>query len=92
VDKFRRLAAAGEPLPLDDGGRATIGAVHVEDAARILWEAGPGVENVVAETVTVGDVAALAGGRAPEGTPRCTFASPFEYRHRLAEYLRRTSS
>src|SRR5439155_12699535 len=36
VDKFRRLAAAGEPLPLDDGGRATIGVVHVEDAARLL--------------------------------------------------------
>ena len=34
VDKFRRLAAAGEQLPLDDGGRATIGVVHVEDAAR----------------------------------------------------------
>ena len=38
VDKFRRLAAAGEPLPLDDGGRATIGVVHVEDAARILLD------------------------------------------------------
>ena len=88
VDKFRRLAAAGEPLPLDDGGRATIGTVHVEDAARILWEAPPGVANVVAETVTVGDVAALAQGRPAEGAPRCTFASPFEYRHRLAEYMR----
>src|SRR3954470_974219 len=39
VDKFRRLAAAGEPLTLDDGGRATIGVVHVEDAARILLDA-----------------------------------------------------
>ncbi len=38
VDKFRRLAAAGEPLPLDDGGRATIGVVHVDDVARILLE------------------------------------------------------
>src|SRR3954469_21899548 len=35
VDKFRRLAERGEELPLDDGGRATIGVVHVEDAARI---------------------------------------------------------
>src|SRR3954452_24082000 len=32
VDKFRRLAERGEELPLDDGGRATIGVVHVEDA------------------------------------------------------------
>ena len=87
VDKFRRLAAAGEPLPLDDGGRATIGTVHVDDAARLLWEAPPGVHNVAADTVTVGDVAALAEGRPARGTPRCTFASPFEYRHRLAEYL-----
>ncbi len=39
IDKFRRLAARGEPLPLDDGGLATIGAVHVDDAARILLEA-----------------------------------------------------
>ena len=38
VDKFRRLAAAGEPLTLDGGGRATIGAVHVADAARLLLD------------------------------------------------------
>ena len=53
VDKFRRLAAAGEELPLDDGGRATIGVVHVEDAARILLESPRSpleVENVAAET------------------------------------------
>jgi nucleoside-diphosphate-sugar epimerase len=36
IDKFRRLVAAGEPLTVDGGGRATIGAVHVQDAARIL--------------------------------------------------------
>src|SRR3954463_14684334 len=59
VDKFRRLAAAGEELPLDGGGRATIGVVHVEDTARILLDATPGSENVAAETVTVADVAAL---------------------------------
>ena len=65
VDKFRRLAAAGEELPLDDGGRATIGVVHVEDAARILLESPRSaleVENVAAETVTVAGVAALARG------------------------------
>jgi nucleoside-diphosphate-sugar epimerase len=91
VDKFRRLAAGGEPLTLDDGGRATIGVVHVEDAARILLAARPeGVEahNVVAETVTVADVAALAEGRAPEGGAGWTFRTPFHYEHDVAEYLR----
>jgi nucleoside-diphosphate-sugar epimerase len=88
VDKFRELARAGEPLPLDDGGRATIGTVHVQDVARILHEARPGVENVAADTVTVGDVAALAEGRAPAGAAACSYASPFRYEHRLADYLR----
>ena len=91
VDKFLRLARGGEPLPLDDGGRASIGAVHVEDAARILLEAphGRGVrfENVAAETVTVADVAALAEGREPPGGAPCAYASPFAYERRLAEYL-----
>jgi nucleoside-diphosphate-sugar epimerase len=89
VDKFRRLAAAGEELPLDDGGRATIGVVHVDDAARILLESSgrSRVENVVAETVTVSHIAALARGEDPGGSPAWTFASPFEYRHRLAEYF-----
>ena len=89
VDKFKRLAAAGEELPLDDGGSATIGVVHVEDAARILLESPRSpleIENVVAETTTVAGVAALLrGGEAPD--PACTFASPFGYRHRLADYL-----
>ncbi len=88
VDKFRRLAAAGEPLPLDDGGRATIGVVHVDDAARILLEAPPGVANVAAESVTVADVAALARGEEPSADTASTFVTPFSYRHRLAEYLR----
>jgi UDP-glucose 4-epimerase len=88
VDKFRRLAAAGEELPLDDGGRATIGVVHVADAARILLEAKPGAENVAAETVTVADVAALARGEEPAGGAAYTVASPFQYEHRLADYLR----
>ena len=73
VDKFRRLAAAGAELTVDDPA-ATIGVVHVEDAARILLEAGPGVANVVAETVTVGDVAApraRRGGR-PDRLPART--------------------
>ena len=91
VDKFRRMAAAGEPLTLDDGGRATIGTVHVEDVARILHAAperpGISVENVAADTVTVADVAALAEGRAPAGEATASFASPFSYERRLAEYL-----
>jgi nucleoside-diphosphate-sugar epimerase len=90
VDKFRRLAAAGQPLPLDAGGRATIGVVHVADVARVLHEHAPaGVEahNVAAETVTVGDVAALAEGRAAAGDPDWTVDSPFAYTHGLAAYL-----
>jgi UDP-glucose 4-epimerase len=91
VDKFRRLAAEGEPLPLDDGGRATIGVVHVDDAARILLDApaapGVSVDNVVAETVTVADIAALARGQTASGGAAWTFTSQFQYRHRLAEYL-----
>ena len=88
VDKFRRLAAAGEELPIEDRDRA-IGVVHVEDAARILLDAQPGSENVAAETVTVADVAALARGEEPDGAAAFTISSPFTYRHRLADYLRR---
>jgi nucleoside-diphosphate-sugar epimerase len=91
VDKFKRLAAAGEELPLDDGGRATIGVVHVEDAARILLEsparAGIEIENVVAETTTVAGVAALVRGEESAAQPAWTFTSPFEYRHALREYV-----
>jgi nucleoside-diphosphate-sugar epimerase len=91
VDKFRNLAAEGEQLQLDDGGRATIGVVHVDDAARILLEApgesGVTFANVAAESVTVAQVAALAEGREPSGEPACTFSTPFDYSHRLAEYL-----
>src|SRR4029079_3613332 len=35
VDKFRRLAEAGEELPLDEHGRTTPGGVHLDDAARV---------------------------------------------------------
>ena len=89
VDKFKRLAAAGEPTTLDDGGRATIGVVHVEDCARILYEATDEIANVAAETITVGDVAALAEGREPAGGATWTVSSPFAYEHRVAEYLAR---
>jgi UDP-glucose 4-epimerase len=96
IDKFRRLAVAGEPLALDDGGRATIGAAHVEDAARILLEApggdGVSIANVAAESLTVADVAALARGEQPRGEPACTFQTPFTYRHRVADYLSRSVS
>ncbi|HLM33603.1 MAG TPA: NAD-dependent epimerase/dehydratase family protein [Gaiellaceae bacterium] len=88
VDRFRRLAEAGEELPIDDGGKATIGVVHVEDAARILLESGSGVANVAAETVTVADVARLARGEAPGDEPAFTVRSPFDYRHTVREYLR----
>jgi UDP-glucose 4-epimerase len=92
VDKFRRRAAAGEPLELDDGGKATIGVVHLDDAARILLEDAPlegGVTaaNVAAETVTVADVAALARGEAPQGDATWTCSSPFRYDVRVADYL-----
>ena len=91
VDKFRRMAAAGEELTLDNGGRATIGVVHVDDVARVLLEqpAGPGISaaNVAAETVTVADVAALARGEQPPGGATHTFSTPFEYEHKLAGYL-----
>jgi nucleoside-diphosphate-sugar epimerase len=91
VDKFRRLAIDGEELPLDDGGRATIGVVHVEDAAGILLDAPPrpGVtfDNVVAETVTVADVAELARGGTPRGGAAWTFTSASTYEHRLVDYF-----
>ena len=91
VDKFRRLVAAGEEPHLDAGGRATIGVVHVEDAARILLTAPsePGIStaNVAAETVTVRDVARLACGERPEDAPAWNVASPFSYRHTLGDYL-----
>jgi nucleoside-diphosphate-sugar epimerase len=87
VDKFRRLAAAGEPLTLDAGGRATIGVVHVDDVARILLEAHDEVANVAAETITVADVAALAEGREAVGGAAWTVRSPYAYEHSVAGYL-----
>ena len=87
VDKFRRLATVGEPLTVDDPG-VTIGVVHVDDVARILLEGPEGAHNVAAETITVGDVAALAEGREPEGGARWSVDSPFEYERSVAEYLR----
>jgi nucleoside-diphosphate-sugar epimerase len=91
VDKFRRLVAAGEQPQLDDGGQATLGVVHVDDAARILLAAPaePGISaaNVAAETVTVRDVARLARGEPPEDEPAFAVASPFSYSHALRDYL-----
>ena len=91
IDRFRRQAAAGEELTLDSGGTATIGAVHVDDAARILLSlpSGPGVGafNVAADTLTVADVAALAQGEEPPGGAACEFTSPFDYEHSVASYL-----
>ena len=92
VDKFRRLAAAGRPLPLDEGGQATIGVVHTGDVARIMLESpsrrGTSIDNVAAETLTVADVAALATGEPPTGRPACAFLSRFRYEHRVGDYLR----
>jgi nucleoside-diphosphate-sugar epimerase len=88
VDKFRRLVAAGEEPTLDDGGHATVGVVHVEDAAGALLVAEPGPSNVAAETVTVADVARLARGEKRQDEPAFTVASPYEYRHRVEDYLR----
>jgi nucleoside-diphosphate-sugar epimerase len=87
VDKFRLLATAGEEPTLDDGGRATIGVVHVEDAARALLEAEPGPSNVAGETITVADVARLARGEERCDVPAFTVASPYAYHHRVEEYL-----
>lgn len=91
VDKFRRLVAEGEQPDLDAGGLATIGVVHLEDAARILLAAPAepkiSAANVAAETVTVRDVARLARGEPPEDEPAFQVASPFTYRHALRDYL-----
>jgi nucleoside-diphosphate-sugar epimerase len=92
VDKFRRLASAGEPLPLERSGRAPIGVVSVDDVAQIMLESpcagGITVDNLAAESVTVRDVAALARGEERSDTPPVTFSSPFTYRHTVADYLR----
>src|SRR3954447_25696896 len=89
IDKFRRLAAAGETLTLDDDGRATMGAVHVDDPARIPLDAGEPVANVAAETLTVAQVAALARGEDPSAVaqPRCRFVTPYRYDRDVASYL-----
>lgn len=91
VDRFRRQVAAGQEPTLEDGGRATIGTVHVEDAARILLslpgQEGVSAVNVAADTLTVADVAALARSEEPAGEAACRFTSPFEYEHSVASYL-----
>jgi nucleoside-diphosphate-sugar epimerase len=97
IDKFQRLAATGSELTLDGGGQATIGAIHVADAARLLLDCdvpapgGVASYNLAAETLTVADVAALAQGRTPAGGAAWTVAPQLEYEHRVAEYLRPTA-
>jgi nucleoside-diphosphate-sugar epimerase len=97
IDKFQRLAATGSKLTLDGGGQATIGAIHVADAARLLLDCdvpapgGVASYNLAAETLTVADVAALAQGRTPAGGAAWTVAPQLEYEHRVAEYLRPTA-
>src|SRR6478735_4807138 len=91
VDKFRRMVAAGEAPTIDDGS-AVIGAVHLDDAARILLETVPApgelaAHNVAGDTLTVGDVARLARGEAPAHDAAWHFASPFAYDHDVAGYL-----
>lgn len=92
VEKFRRLAAAGQSLPVDNGGRSTIGVVHVEDAARIILESptstGITRANVAAETITIADLAILVRGEEPTGAPAFTIASPFAYQRALGDHLR----
>ena len=89
VDKFRRLAERSEELPVDDP-TATIGVVHVDDAARIFHACRPdgiSTANVCSESITVGDIAALAQRREPAGGAAWTYASPFTYERSVAEYL-----
>ena len=92
IDKFRRLAAQGRPLTVDDGGRATLGAVHVDDATRILLELEPtgglAASNVAAEAVTVAGLAAMAEGRAVQERATRVYETPHSYRHGVREYLR----
>ena len=88
LDTLTGYSAAGST----DLDFATLGAVHLDDAIRVLldspWEAGVAAANVAAESVTVADVAALARGEDPAGEPACTFTTPFAYRHRVEVYLR----
>ena len=61
---------------------------HADGANDSCFSPPPGPANVAAETVTVADVAALARGEQPVGGATHTFASPFQYEHRLSEYMR----
>ena len=92
VDTFRKRVAAGETLRIDDP-HATIGVVHVSDVGRILADEAPArgelrTANVAAETVTVGEVAALARGQHAPGRAPCRYLSHFTYEHALRDYLR----
>ncbi len=82
------LHYAGVPDPA--GARADPARAVRENAGTTLnlLEAREPVANVAAETITVGDVAALAEGREPAGGATWTVASPFRYEHDVASYLR----
>ena len=82
-----RAADAGRRRPGHDRRRARRG--RGADPARIAALSARRIENVVAETTDGGRRGGAARGGPRAGRqPRCTFSSPFEYHHRVAEYLR----
>ena len=88
VDKFRRMAATGEPLTLDGGGRATIGVVHVADAARILLDPVPRAPRTSWPRRSRWPTSPRSPRAArPPGTPGGRSPRPTRYAHRVAEYL-----
>ena len=81
ADRRRQVPPAGRArasrCTLDAGGAATIGVVHVDDAARILLESPGAAGRRRATTspprrITVADVAALAEGASRPAAPACT--------------------
>ena len=96
VDKFRRLAAAGEQLTLDGGGRATIGVVHVDGrgAASLLdCPAGPAGHGRQRRRRDGDRRRRRGAGRAasepPGGAAWTASHRRCEYEHSVAEYLAR---
>ncbi len=98
IDKFRRLAAAGDRADARRRRHGDDRRVHVADAARLLLDCevpapgGVASLNVAAETLTVADVAALARGpRAGRRRRPGPSRPPFEYEHSVADYLARVA-
>ena len=94
IDKFRRLAAAGEPLDARRRRAATIGAVHVADAARLLLDcpAPTGGRRVQPRRRDADRRRRRRAGRGPRAgaaAPTWTLAPQLEYEHGVAEYLGR---